>query len=188
MRPLDPGARVSLSEPSIDPEGDGETCFRANFLHINFIAPTGEAPLSVAEGAQSSGAVAGVMVELDGWHILVVEDSPLVAEVITAVLKESGCAVVGPVARLEPALGLAREAVLDAALLDLNLDGELSTPVAAELSARNIPFMFLTGYEAETLPTEYRARPRLTKPFHAEELIEALAKLMNHRSAVSGDQ
>src|SRR5262245_45999291 len=128
------------------------------------------------------------MPELDGWRILVVEDSPLVTEVITAILAESGCAVVGPAARLEPALALAREAAFDAVLLDLNLDGELSTPVAAELSARNIPFMFLTGYEAEALPAEYRARPRLTKPFHAEQLIEALAELMNNSSTVPGDQ
>ena len=128
------------------------------------------------------------MAELDGWRILVVEDSPLVADVIIAVLKESGCAVVGPVAHLEPALGFAREAVLDAALLDLNLDGELSTPVAAELSTRDIPFLFLTGYAAEALPADYRARPRLMKPFHAEELIDALTELMNHPTAVSGDQ
>ena len=129
------------------------------------------------------------MAELDGLRILVVEDSPLVAEVIAAILGEIGCAVVGPAPRLEPALALAGEAELEGAILDLNLAGDLSIPVAAKLLARNIPFIFITGYDqAEALPPEYRALPRLTKPFHAEELVAALAALLQHPSSASSDK
>lgn len=115
-------------------------------------------------------------VDLKGLRILVVEDTLLVADVISEGLESQGCEIVGPVARLDRALTLAREAVIDGAVLDINLAGERSLPIAEALAQRDIPFVFVTGYDAESaLPPEYRATPRLSKPFHIAALVELAA-------------
>jgi DNA-binding response OmpR family regulator len=120
---------------------------------------------------------------LDGLRVLVVEDTLLVAEVITEILADSGCTVIGPVARVGRALYLLRETEIDGAVLDVNLAGQSSFPVAAELGAREIPYIFLTGYDDEAvMPPAYRTAPRLAKPFHAVELVAALAGRLDDRS------
>jgi CheY-like chemotaxis protein len=76
------------------------------------------------------------------------------AEYLADFLSAHGAKVVGPAGRLGPALTLARQAELDGALLDVNLAGEQSFPVAAELIRRDIPFIFLTGYDKNVFPPE----------------------------------
>jgi CheY-like chemotaxis protein len=116
--------------------------------------------------------------ELTGLKVLVVEDVLLVAEVISDGLEDRGCEVVGPAARLERGLELARAAPLDGAVLDLNLAGRSSLPIAEVLEDRGIPFVFVTGYDPETsLPPEYNGVPRLAKPFQIRALVELAAKL-----------
>jgi DNA-binding response OmpR family regulator len=83
---------------------------------------------------------------------LVVEDMFLIAESLSARLREYGCVVVGPVMHLEQGLDLARDAALDGAILDINLDGKLSFPIAAMLSERGVPYCFVTGYSEDILP------------------------------------
>ncbi len=112
---------------------------------------------------------------LDGLRVLVVEDTVLVAELIVEQLGEHGCSVVGPAARLSDALRLAAREQFDGALLDVNLAGEHSFPVAALLAARGVPFIFLSGYGSLSLPAEFDAAPRLLKPFEMEELIQRVA-------------
>lgn len=118
--------------------------------------------------------------ELLGLRILVVEDSFLVADSICEVLSEHGCRVVGPAASLQRGSQLAREEALDGAVLDVNLAGELSFPIARALAERSIPFLFLTGYDdISVMPPEHRAVDRLTKPFDFGELV---AKVGGFRS------
>lgn len=115
--------------------------------------------------------------DLTGLKILVVEDTLLVADMISDGLRSYGSNVVGPVGRLERALALAREATLDGAVLDVNLAGRSSAPVAEALERRGIPFLFVTGYgDAAALPPEYRNVPRLAKPFHLASLVELVAE------------
>jgi DNA-binding response OmpR family regulator len=124
---------------------------------------------------------------LDGLRVLVVEDSLLVADVITEILADSGCTVIGPVARVGRALNLLRETKIDGAVLDVNLAGQFSFPVAAELGASDIPYIFLTAYDDENvMPPAYRSVPRLAKPFHAGELVTALVGRLNGRSPKVG--
>lgn len=114
--------------------------------------------------------------DLKGLTILVVEDMFLVAEVISEGLANRGCTIVGPVSRLDRALALAREAPLDGAVLDVNLAGQTSLPVAEVLSRRDIPFLFITGYDTESaLPPKYRSTPHLPKPFHISSLVQLAA-------------
>ena len=102
----------------------------------------------------------------------------LVAMNIEDMLLEHGFVVAGMASRLAPALTLAREGRFDAAMLDVNLAGEASFPVADLLAERGIPFLFATGYGLAGLEERYRGHPVLQKPFRAAELrkaIEAIA-------------
>lgn len=101
----------------------------------------------------------------------------LVAMNIEDMLLELGHEVAGLAGRLGPALALAREARFDAAMLDVNLAGERSFPVADLLVERKIPFLFATGYGRPGIEERFRDRPILQKPFRTAELAAALAAL-----------
>jgi CheY-like chemotaxis protein len=110
-------------------------------------------------------------------RILIVEDEMLVAMNIEDMLLELGHEVAGLASRLGPALALAGESRFDAAMLDVNLAGEPSFPVADLLIERGIPFLFATGYGRQGIEERYRAWPLLQKPFRTAELAAALADL-----------
>ena len=112
-----------------------------------------------------------------GLRILLVEDEMLVAMNMEDMLLDLGHELAGVASRLAPALELAREAAFDAAILDVNLAGERSFPVAALLAGRGIPFLFATGYGIGGVDPEWRDRPVLQKPFRQNELAAAIAAL-----------
>jgi CheY-like chemotaxis protein len=115
--------------------------------------------------------------DIAGCRVMVVEDEALIAFEIESVLEALGCEVVGPVSAVETALQLARESILDAAILDVTVRGGKIYPVAEHLVARDIPFVLASGYGDWALPDILQDRPRLTKPFTASELEEQLAAL-----------
>jgi len=98
----------------------------------------------------------------------------LVAMNIEDMLLDQGFEVAGIASRLVAALALAREGGFDAAMLDVNLAGEASFPVADLLAERGIPFLFATGYGLQGLEERYRGRPVLQKPFLAADLKKAI--------------
>ncbi len=95
-------------------------------------------------------------------------------------LADQGCSVVATAPRLDEALAHAQDLSLafDVAVLDLNLAGENTFPVAGALEKRGIPFVFATGYGAGGLPPEWRARPTLQKPFTAADVTAVLTKTL----------
>jgi CheY-like chemotaxis protein len=109
--------------------------------------------------------------------VLVVEDEMLVAMNIEDMLLDLGHEVAGLASRLGPALALIEEAEFDAAMLDVNLAGETSFPVADRLIERGIPFLFATGYGLHGIQEAYRAYPVLQKPFRSADLRRALEAL-----------
>jgi len=109
---------------------------------------------------------------------LVVEDEAIISILVEDVVNEFGSEVVGPVAKIQDALDLARHAELDAAILDINLGGAVIFPVADVLRERGIPFIFATDYGATSLPLRFRDRPALQKPFDFEALAKALRKIL----------
>jgi CheY-like chemotaxis protein len=108
-------------------------------------------------------------------RILLVEDEMAIALMLEDLLSSLGYDVVGPVGRVREAIALVEREAMDAALLDVNLGGEKVYAVADTLAARDIPFVFVTGYGAAGLPAPYRDRPSVPKPFKRRALALALA-------------
>jgi DNA-binding response OmpR family regulator len=111
-------------------------------------------------------------------RILVVEDEWLIADYLREVLEEAGYVVCGPAARVSQALLLIEQDHPDAALLDINLRGETSIPVARVLSEKSVPFAFMTGYMRNDLGHDLKGRPVLNKPIDLSALIKCVAKLI----------
>lgn len=110
-------------------------------------------------------------------RVLVVEDEALVAMLVEDALLDAGFSVIGPAATVAEALDLLGQDKPDAAVLDLNLAGETSVPVADALAQRGIPFVVATGYGAAGLPPEHPAAPVLAKPYDPTELVAVLTRL-----------
>ncbi len=118
-----------------------------------------------------------------GIQVFVVEDEALVCTMIEDFLEELGFEVIATAAHLEDALAKAATLSIDVAILDVNLGGQLSFPVAQQLESRHIPFLFATGYGAAGLSPNFRGVPILNKPFGMPQLENALrAATMNVRS------
>ena len=115
---------------------------------------------------------------LRGRRLLVVEDEYLIAAALERALEDRGAEVVGPAGYVEGALRLveAEGDRLDGAVLDINLRGERVYPVADVLAARGVPFVFLTGYDAQVIPDTYAGVPRSEKPVSTALLARTLLK------------
>lgn len=117
---------------------------------------------------------------LAGLRILIVEDEFLAALELQDMVQERGGTVVGPVARLDQALELARTETLDAGLLDAALDGSTSYPLADKLMKLTVPVIFVTGYASDALPDRFASTPRLGKPVSREALERAFRLVFPH--------
>jgi two-component sensor histidine kinase/CheY-like chemotaxis protein len=102
--------------------------------------------------------------------IMVVEDEALVALSLHDFLSELGYSVVGPVGRVTEALRILNQRPVDAAILDVNLAGEFVYPLAELLRARNIPFVFATGYSSESIDPRFGDISVLQKPIDRQTL------------------
>lgn len=130
-------------------------------------------------------AVNGVNVRdgaLAGKRVLIVEDEYFIASDLKRALNGQNAIVVGPVGDVEAALDLADNGPLDAAILDVNLEGAFSYAIADRLDARGVPFLFLTGYDSWALPPDYREVPRLPKPFSTGALLGMIGQLCGDKS------
>jgi CheY-like chemotaxis protein len=113
-----------------------------------------------------------------GRRVLLVEDEPIVAWLLKDMLVDLGCSVIGPAADVNQALAMIDAESIDVAVLDVNLRGQMSYPIADVLVARGVPFVFSTGYDKDRLLDGYRTFPALQKPFHRSDLGDTLAKLL----------
>jgi len=112
-------------------------------------------------------------------RILLVEDEMVVAMLLEDMLDEIGFEVVATASREMEAVAAIEAHPIDAAILDVNLDGKRSYGIADALIARGIPFLFSTGYGEMALEPKYRQQKVLTKPFRMEELACALGSLLS---------
>jgi DNA-binding response OmpR family regulator len=104
-----------------------------------------------------------------------VEDEYMLAEDLRQNLEELGAQVLGPVATVAQALTLLQsEDSLDAAVLDVNLQGDFVFPVLELLRNKRVPFVLATGYDRWALPAAYADVPRCEKPLDMRRLAKAL--------------
>ena len=118
------------------------------------------------------------MSSLAGRRVLVVEDETLVAMLIEDTLLDAGAQVLGPVSTVAEALALVERELPDLAVLDLNLAGETSEPIADVLRDRGVPFVVASGYGPSGVPAKHAGVPVLAKPYAPEDLTAALVRLM----------
>ena len=111
--------------------------------------------------------------------VLIVEDETLLRMMMTEMLEELGHRVAAEAARLEQAMPLAQSADFDLAVLDVNIAGQLITPVAELIAARRRPIIFATGYGAAAVPENFRTAPVLQKPFRIADLERAVRSALN---------
>ncbi len=114
---------------------------------------------------------------LSGLRILVVEDNYLVASALQQHLEELDCTVVGPVPSLEEGMNIVQTQDIAGAILDINIIGGTSAPIAHRLREKNIPFFFITGYTSpRLLPDSLTDCCRLMKPIDEEVLERAVRR------------
>jgi CheY-like chemotaxis protein len=118
---------------------------------------------------------------LQGKRVLVVEDNGLLCYVLEETLRGVGCEVVGPYGYLEQAMSAADSHEIDIALLDINLRGELVSPLADQLRERGIPFLLTSAYQARDLPRALQTAAQLRKPFTDIDLLMRLVTLVEEQ-------
>lgn len=114
---------------------------------------------------------------LSGCRIVIVEDDYYQAQDSREILERAGAKVIAVSARVPNLAGLLEEGRIDAALIDINLGGDVSFDFARELARGGIPFAFLTGYDPGVLPEDLAGRPCLSKPAEAGRVVSVLANL-----------
>lgn len=111
--------------------------------------------------------------------IFLVEDEPMIRMLVVEMLEAIGCRVMAEAGDMTAAaLGLARTIECDLAILDVNIDGHVISPVAELLRTRQIPIIFATGYDSSSLPENYRGLPALQKPFQIETLERLVSAVL----------
>jgi ActR/RegA family two-component response regulator len=116
-----------------------------------------------------------VLASFKGRRLFVVEDDYFIVEELLRGLEQAGMEVVGPVPNLGQAMVLlGRTQHLDGAILDISLQGEMVFPLADALQSRNIPFVFLTGYEPAMVPARFKHIRHCDKSVDLVTLITAL--------------
>jgi CheY-like chemotaxis protein len=111
-------------------------------------------------------------------QVLIVEDEPLLALLLEEMLTEQGYRIVATASRFDDAMEKARSMSFDVAILDMNLGGTTTFPIAEVLLTKGKRFVFATGYGAPSIPPSLKQIPVIQKPFQENQLIEAIASAL----------
>jgi CheY-like chemotaxis protein len=109
-----------------------------------------------------------------GGSVFLVEDEVMIRMMVADMLEELGYTVAAEAGEINEAIRLVQSTEFDFAILDVNVNGKVISPVADLIKVRNRPFIFATGYGSSGLPEEYRDRPALQKPFQIETLARVI--------------
>ena len=105
-----------------------------------------------------------------GGSVFLVEDEVMIRMMVADMLDELGYKVAAEAGEINEAIKLAQSTDFDIAILDVNVNGKVISPVADLIKAKGCPFIFATGYGSSGLPEQYRDRPALQKPFQLDAL------------------
>jgi len=104
--------------------------------------------------------------------VLIVEDEFIIADEIAMIVEHAGHSVVGPVATVDEAINLISANELPRfAIMDANLNGQSSAPLARKLDELGVPFCVCTGYRSDDLRSAFGNAPILQKPINTNALI-----------------
>jgi CheY-like chemotaxis protein len=118
-----------------------------------------------------------------GGSVFLVEDEVMIRMMVADMLEELGYSIAAEAGEISEAIRLAQSIDFDLAILDVNVNGKVISPVADLIRARNRPFIFATGYGSSGLPEEYRDRPSLQKPFQIETLARVIENTLKSTAA-----
>jgi len=177
QEPPSSGFGIKVISASLERQLEGEARFEwlPEGLNCVLTVPRGdniEAMLRHDGARRKFAAESSILpIKLDtGNRVLLVEDEILVAMMMRDTLTELGFSVIGPFSRLSEAMIAAVHAEIDAGIIDINLGGEFVYPVADVLVARNIPFVFVTGYGVESIEPRFGGVPMIKKPVQRQAL------------------
>src|SRR5689334_11931324 len=180
--PSSPGFGTRIITASIEGQLAGQTVFdwRPEGLQCILSVPRDDmAPITGRNGKASADIAAGPSsspITVAASRVMVVEDEALVAMALRDSLDQLGFSVLGPFSRISEAMVALRNNRIDAAVLDVNLGGELIYPLADVLAADRVPFVFITGYGAEEIEPRYARIPVLQKPIEVDALKSVFAR------------
>jgi PAS domain S-box-containing protein len=188
-----PSARsfgLKVIKASIEQQLGGQATFDWNprGLRCNLAIALREARESREQDSahQANGGGNGAAIPLkkvDKPRVLVVEDEALVGIMIQECMTELGFQIVGPICTASDALAAAKAGDFDAAILDINLGDGMVYQVAEILAQRQVPFVFVTGYDADSVDSRFREIPVLQKPVEREMLQKLFAQRTGHAMA-----
>ena len=118
------------------------------------------------------------MSNLNGRHVLVLDDELLIGMMVTDSLEEAGCKVIGPAQSVDEAISLIRNSSVDAALLDVKVADRACFPVADALLKQRIPFAFVTGYPESAFLDDYPEVRVISKPFQPMYVVQVVSELI----------
>ena len=119
-------------------------------------------------------------------RILLIEDDYFLAFELRNELVRRGAEVIGPFGKLDLARDLAKSVrSMDAAIVDINLNGELSFPLIDDLIRRDIPVIFWTGYDTDVVPYRQRHITHILKTVSAATIADTLAQLLSDKRSAA---
>ena len=173
------GTRIILASIERQLRGHASFDWRREGLHCLISVPLSNT-MGTVELLETRGnvetAAAGAGIVLTGGSIMLVEDEAIVALAVNDSLTDLGFSVLGPFSRVSDACRALQDNQVDAAILDVNLDGEMVYSLAEMLTARKIPFVFATGYGAESIESRFEHIPVLQKPIEKDMLTRVFLR------------
>ena len=124
-----------------------------------------------------------VATRTSGGSVFLVEDEVMIRMMVADMLAELGYSIAAEAGEINEAIKLAQSVEFDLAILDVNVNGKVISPVADLIAASNRPFIFATGYGSSGLPEQYRDRPALQKPFQLETLARMIDAALKSTAA-----
>lgn len=116
-------------------------------------------------------------------NVLIVEDEWILALDLENILKDAGYDVCGPASQVSHALAIIETETIDLAVLDINLAGKTTTPVARKLRSKGTPFVFLSGHSRDHLDKDFRSELLISKPVTARVLLDRIAEALAAHTA-----
>ena len=179
--PVSPGYGTKVITASVEHQLGGTADFdwRADGLRFTMSTPLGDnAELMRMNGRGMSGQTLARPEKalVRGRRLLLIEDETLVGMMMYDTLTDLGFDVIGPINTMADAAKAIEHAEFDAAILDVNLNGEFIYPLADIVTSRGLPFVFVTGYSAEGLEPRFSKVPVLQKPIEMERLQEIFVR------------